>query len=327
MTRHLLAVAAAAALIPAGAAEASSLHGVVVHRNHRAHSFVVANANGRMAAVHATRSPRVGSRVSLKATKLANGTYRGSRIRGHGRAHRARLRGIVTFVDRANRRFTLSSRGVSLLVRLGKRPRQASDPTLPAPGDDVTVTTDLDQSDDSTVVTDPSTIQVGQTPAPAGAPIQLEGTVLAIDQTTRTLMLSADDDNASGQAISVVLPDTFDITAFHVGDEVELLATLNADGVSYTAVSSSGDDNAQQAEDQGDDQGDHAQGDNAQGDDNQGEDNQGDDNAQGDDTQSGDTPQSTPTTPPSGSDGSGDQQDGGSGHDGGGDGGGGGHGD
>src|SRR3954453_11537950 len=107
MTRHLIAVAVAATLLPAGAAEAKSLHGVVVHRNHRAHSFVVANASGRMAAVHATRSPRVGSRVSLKATRLANGTYKGARIRRHGHAHRARIRGVVTFVDRANHRFTL----------------------------------------------------------------------------------------------------------------------------------------------------------------------------------------------------------------------------
>src|SRR4051794_20197088 len=111
MTRHLLAAATAAALLVTGVAQASSLRGTVVHRNHRAHSFVVANATGRMTAVHATRSPRVGTRVTLKATKLANGTFRAGKVRRHGRAHRARIRGVVTFVDSAHNRFTLSSRG------------------------------------------------------------------------------------------------------------------------------------------------------------------------------------------------------------------------
>src|SRR4051812_43126411 len=272
MTRHLLAAAAVAALLVTGVAQASSLHGTVVHRNHRAHSFVVANANGRMAAVHATRSPRVGSRVSLKATRLANGTYRAGKVRRHGRAHRARIRGVVTFVDRTHHRFTLSDRGVSLLVRMAHRSRDAGD-DMPEAGDDVTVKTDLDSSDDSTVVAS-GPVQTDPTPAPAGQAVELEGVILAIDQTTRTLTLSADDDNASGQTVSVVLPDTFDISAFHVGDELEILATLNPDGATYTAVASSGDDNAKEADDEGDDQG---------------EDNhtQGDDNDQGEDGQQG----------------------------------------
>lgn len=260
MTRHLLAVATAAALTVTGVAQASNLHGTVVHRNHKAHSFVVANAAGQMSAVHATRSPRIGSKVSLKATRLTNGTYKGAKVRAHGRAHRARIRGIVTFVDRAHNRFTLSSRGVSLLVRMAHRPRQAgTTTTLPSPGSDVTVTSNLDQSDDSTVVTTPGSVQSSPTPPAAGTPVSLEGTILSIDTTTRTLMLSADDSNASGQAISVTLPDTFDITAFHVGDQIEILATLNSDGTTYTAVASSGDQNAQQADNQGEDQGDSQQ--------------------------------------------------------------------
>jgi phage baseplate assembly protein gpV len=256
-TRHLLAVASVAVLVPTGAAQASSLKGTVVHHNHKAHSFVVANASGRMSAVHATRTPRVGSKVTVTASQLANGTFNAARIHARGRAHHARLRGIVTFVDRRHRRFTLSDNGASVLVRFA-RTHKARQADLPTPGSQVTVVSDLDRSDDSSVVTTPGAVQTDQAPS-AGQPVDIEGSILAVDTTSRTLTISADDDNASGQAISVVLPASFDITRFAVGDEIEIAATLNPDGTSYTALASSGDDNADEADNAGDAQGDDNQ--------------------------------------------------------------------
>lgn len=246
MTRSLLAALVVAALLPAAAADAKVLKGTVVHRNHGAHSFVVAGRSGRLSAVHARHTPRLGRLVTVKARALSNGTFSTKSFKVRGRSDRARLAGTVTFVDAPSRTFTLSDEGASILVHV-------ADETiaLPAVGDVVRVVANLDQSTATTV----EATAVRVLPAPAADTVKLEGVVLAIDQTTRTLTLSADDSNVSGQAVSVVLPATFDITRFAVGDRVELLATLNSDGATFTAVSSSGDDNVAEADDQGDDQG------------------------------------------------------------------------
>jgi uncharacterized membrane protein YgcG len=246
MTRRLLVGLLATALLPAAAADANTMKGTVVHRNHKAHSFVVAGRSGKLRAVHSTRTPAVGRQVSFRARQLSNGTFSTKSFKVRGRSDRARLVGTVTFVDSASRTFTLSDDGASILVHV-------ADETiaLPAVGDAVRVIANLDDSTASTVEATGVTVL----PAPPANAVKLEGVVLAIDETTRTLMLSADDSDASGQAVSVALPDTFDITAFHVGDRVEMIATLNPDGTTFTAVASSGDDNATEADDQGDDQG------------------------------------------------------------------------
>jgi Cu/Ag efflux protein CusF len=86
--------------------------------------------------------------------------------------------------------------------------------------------------------------------------VDLEGTVRSIDEKAGTLTLSADDAEETGAAtVTVHVPDTFDLSAYSVGDELQLTATLNADGT-YTAVSSSDDGDANQADDSSDDQGD-----------------------------------------------------------------------
>ncbi|MEA2253096.1 MAG: hypothetical protein QOG70_3338 [Solirubrobacteraceae bacterium] len=85
--------------------------------------------------------------------------------------------------------------------------------------------------------------------------IELEGIVIALDESTRTLTLSADDDGESSGTIAVNLPDGFDLAAFAIGDVVEIEATLNDDGT-YTAVRSSHDDSVDEADGTDDDQGD-----------------------------------------------------------------------
>jgi hypothetical protein len=263
----MLSGAVVALAIAAPAANAKTVQGTVVHGNHRSHSFVVADQRGKLSAVHATRSPRIGSRVSLSAVSLANGTYKAGAIKVRGHAHRARVRGVVTYVDRAHGAYVLSAHGVSMLVRGSRssahRARAASD-SLPAIGQDVSVVASLDDSSDQELVADPSTM----TTSAATGPVKLEGIVQSVDPATRTLTISADDDDALGQSIKVSLPASFDLTRFAVGDEVELAATPNSDG-SYTALASSGDDNEQDAADTGDDQGDSGQlgdnGDNGRG--------------------------------------------------------------
>lgn len=258
-TKHSIGLAAAlvaaALAVPAGAS-AAAIRGTVVHQSPRSHSFVVADAHGGLTAIHAARSPKVGRRVVVQASRLRNGTYNAARTRVAGVARRARLRGTVTYADRGRRAFVLSTRGASLLVHAGGRRRgraRAAD-ALPAVGANVTVSATLGAQGD--VVAQ----QVSNEGAAHGT-VDLEGTVRSIDEGAGTLTLSADDAEETGAAsITVHVPDTFDLSAYSVGDELELTATLNADGT-YTAVGSSDDGDAQQADDSSDDQGDDGSGD------------------------------------------------------------------
>lgn len=276
-----LSLAAVAALAAAGSASAATLKGTVVHRSSNSHSFVVADAHGAMTAIHASRTPGVGRKVVVRARQLRNGTFAATSIRRGARVHRARVRGVVTYVDHRKGAFVVSARGVSLVVRNRRataRAAAATDPstTLPDPGTTVTVTTTVDDQGD---LENEGVQDQGQTTEPT----DLEGKILSIDTAARTLTLSADDnEDLAGASVVVHLPDTFDMTAFQVGDQVEIKATLQPDG-SYLAVGSSQDANKQEADSSGDDQGDNSQSGDNNGADDHGADNgtqqQGDDDA------------------------------------------------
>jgi hypothetical protein len=244
-----LSVAIAAVLALAAPASAATLRGTVVHRNARAHSFVVAGRHGALSAIHARRSPRPGSIVSVAARRLRNGTFAAQRIRLLGRSNRARMRGVVTFVNRRNGTFVLSARGASILIHRHRAGAATAADATPSVGDQVEADGTVDDQGD---VEDNQTTVQGQ----ANGPVDLEGTVLAVDTTARTLTLSADDDNESGASITVDVPTTIDISAFSAGQEVELVGTPNGDGT-FTLVGSSEDGNQQQAQSGQDDQGDN----------------------------------------------------------------------
>jgi hypothetical protein len=209
----------------------------------------------------------------VRARRLRDGTYLATRIRsGHLRRH-ARLRGTVTFRRRSRHMFVLSARGVSLVVRGGHRHARAASAGLPPLGHDVSVRVRLRHGDaELEGVTDNGEDD---------GTVELEGVVQSVDVTGRTLTLSADDEDESGETVTVLLPDGFDPSSFQVGDEVEFIATLNADGT-YTAVSSSDEGNAEEADDPSDDQ---------EADDDSDEDQAGD-NEPGDSNESGDSGES-----------------------------------
>lgn len=233
----------------AGVAEAKTVRvkGAVVHRNHRAHSFTIADRAGHLYAVHAARAPRIGSEVSLVAVSLRDGTYRLEREHGAGRAsHRLRLRGVVSHVDRRAGDFTVSDAGVSMLVTSPRRGARAAD-ALPSVGEDVVATSTVDDQGD---LQEQSVQDLGQS---AGG-FDLEGTIVSVDTTARTLTVTADDEDQSGQTVTVTVPSSFDITSYFAGQEVELLVQPATDGT-YTLIGSADDASAQTADDQGDDQG------------------------------------------------------------------------
>jgi hypothetical protein len=230
MRRTLVfALAIAAALALAGPAGAKTLRGTVVHRNAHAHKLVIATRSGRMVAIHTRRVIRAGRVVRVS----------GRSIRVVGRSRHARLRGTVTYVNRHRRLFTLSARGASVLVhrRSARMARMASD-DMPSSGSQVAVSADID--DDGDVEAKDVKDEGEDTDG-----IELEGKVLAVDTGARTLNVSADDEDESGDAVVVHVPDSFDLNQFKVGDEVELVVTKESDGT-FTlqkADDDEGDDN------------------------------------------------------------------------------------
>jgi hypothetical protein len=249
------AVAVVAAAGTAGAAQAAVVHGTVVHRNGRAHSFVVADHAGHLFAIHAARTPRLASGVTVSVRRLRNGTFAARRIQVLARPAGAgvHLRGVVSFVDRRHGTFTLSARGVSMLVRAGGGARAARmADALPAVGAIVTATGTVDDQGDLNE-------QTVQTDGTDTGSIDLEGAVLAVDATAGTITVSSTDDEQTSGLIVVSVPSTLDISLFTVGQEVELQVTAQPDG-SYVLAGSSSDEGAQGADDQGDQQGDQGDG-------------------------------------------------------------------
>jgi hypothetical protein len=247
-TGALVAVASVAAVLGAAApAGAQALGGTVVHHNRHAHSFVIATRGGALRAIHARSLPGVGRTVHVEARALRNGTFVAHRVHVGARRRRVRLHGTVSFADRRTGRFVLSSDGVSLLLRTRRgRGAHAANTSVPAPGTTVNVEAELPAGGTPTAQT--------VTPTGADFTIHVEGTVLAVDETARTITLSADDDEQSGAQLTISVPAAIDLTTIAPGQEVELLVALRSDGT-YALLGIAGDDGAKQADDQGDEQG------------------------------------------------------------------------
>jgi hypothetical protein len=157
------------------------------------------------------------------------------------------VRGVVTYSNRLRGLFTVSARGVSLLVKKGHRGRAtAADNSIPSVGTKVQVDVILDDQGnlEEQDVTEEGT---------AHDTMDLEGQVLSVDTAANTISVSADDSDESGAALVVHVPDA---SKFQVGEEVEITVTGPAADGSFTLVQSSGDDNEQEADNSSDDQGD-----------------------------------------------------------------------
>jgi hypothetical protein len=236
-----------AALASPSVSAAAPLKGTVVHANKRAHSVVIADSRGRLDAVHVLRMIAPGQTVALSIRKLRDGTFAGSKVRTGRRVHRTRLRGRVTYVNQQMGVFVVSARGASLLVHKHRRAKlaalaaSAASDGLPAVGTEVTVSGTIDHQGDLIAE---SVNNDGQHSNYA----DLEGVILSVDTAARTVTISADDnDELAGASIVVHLPMTFNISSYQVGQVLEVVATLNPDG-SYTAVETSDDDSAEQAD-------------------------------------------------------------------------------
>ena len=121
MRRALLFAVAMAALVAAPTAAAGSFSGVTVAKDAKRKSVVVVSGDSVRtvrAGAQYTRV-RVGQRVVVRASRLADGTYQAARLRPAGRAQRIRFGAVVVKNDRAHRRLILSAGGSVFAVRTG----------------------------------------------------------------------------------------------------------------------------------------------------------------------------------------------------------------
>jgi hypothetical protein len=104
--------------------------GTVVHLSHGGRGYVVATSDGQLLAFHTPKAPTtLGDRLKVTVRALQNGTFqeRSTKLLGH--ADKASFQGTVTFADQQAGTYTVSVRGVSLLVHLPP----VTDPAAPVP--------------------------------------------------------------------------------------------------------------------------------------------------------------------------------------------------
>ena len=216
-------VAALAIAFPAGAG-ADVFNGIVIAKQKNRHALVVASRTG---AVHTVRTKRmgirVGARVRVTGTALRDGTYRASQLSVRGRAHRARVRGVV--VRNLRSRYLVSAGHSVFAIHTGRRLAAAGGGNPRQPGDqiDATVTVaangELDEDEAE---------EVGHADK-----IELEGKVVSVTAPTAGSPGSIKV-QVGGLTFDVVVPAGFTLPTLNPGDRVELKATV--EGTTLTLV-------------------------------------------------------------------------------------------
>ncbi len=116
--------------------EDETFHGVVLHVNPAAGSYALAGPGGALNVVHSAKAPQPGARLSVPVRPLFNGTFAEAGPHAKtGKRGQVAVSGTVTYLDPtpAAPTYTLSSRGVSVLVHVHPDPEGAP-PSLPGLG-------------------------------------------------------------------------------------------------------------------------------------------------------------------------------------------------
>lgn len=230
----LLLVSTAALLALPGVAQAARMHGVVVKVDRQSRSIAVAQARGRVALVHGAspQALRLGSRVTLTARRLANGSYAGAQIAATGASKRTNVRGIV--LRRSANGFALSASGAVLSIRMRSSFRMtASALSGPPVGSRVDVDVEIGSG------------ALGATGASVLDPHAANGSIkgrLSIG----TGKITVSDD---GVSLTLAVPAGFDLSHFKNGQEVIAQFSRQPDG-SLTLTSLAADDDVAKADDE-----------------------------------------------------------------------------
>jgi hypothetical protein len=253
-----LCIASLGVLGIAVAAQAKAVKGTVVHHDAKAGSFIVAGKHGRLYAVHSASSPALGSKVAVKVRKLKNGTFASTKAPRSGK-HQSSVRahGTVSHVNGAAHSFTLSARGVSMIVD-----QKVGSPAPPV-GETVTVTGPVDDENEGQIEEEDLQEEGEDTNG-----FSVEGVILEINEGARTLTIGNEDNQGDEQSeleekLIVHVPESLSFSVFMVGQEVELNVKPLGNN-EFELLGSSDDEGEQGAEDNEDEQGE-------QGDENEGE--------------------------------------------------------
>ncbi len=206
--------------------EATALAGTVAHVNKAAGSYSLAIKGGELVPVHASKLPQAGSKLSVEAVQLANGTFaeEGERER-KGAAKVASVRGVVTDVneDPAAPAYTLSGRGASLLVRVEPDPTGAM-PELPPRGAYATVEASIEPGADL------AQRKIELEPGEPSTYLDLAGIYAGPDPETGQLLLSSDDTRAGKRDLQLTVPARIKTTKLEAGDSYLATAEIKPDG-------------------------------------------------------------------------------------------------
>lgn len=243
--------------------EATELKGVVVHANEPAGSYALAIAGGELVPVHARELPAPGAKLTVTASRLANGTFAEEEKpkQGGGKAAQAIFRGVVTYADPdpADPVYTVSGRGASLLVHAPPDPTGAV-PMLPAVGTYVNVTVGIEQRQAPQVEGQPPRDvlverKVEVEPGEPATYLDLAGIVGQDLPETGQILFSADGVRESEADLTLNVPPTIDTAKLKPGDSYLATATVEEDGTLELA-GIAGDERAKGADDDASAQGD-----------------------------------------------------------------------
>jgi CheY-like chemotaxis protein len=142
----LLVGIATLALAGAGQALAAGLKGTVLTKERARHALVIAGDSATVRTVRVTGAYRLrpGARISSKAARLRDGTYRAGAVRRVGRAARARINGTVLRTRRGG--YFLSAGKSVLFIRNRAARPMSTEGSGPRRGDNIVVRVSISQS-------------------------------------------------------------------------------------------------------------------------------------------------------------------------------------
>jgi hypothetical protein len=237
-------VAIAAIFLTPALAHAGTIRGTVTAKQASRHVLVMALGHGHVMTARVSsrqlQRTKIGSRLALAGKRLADGSFRVTRLHKLGTAKRARLSVVV--MKSSARRLLVAGGGSAFSIRLSRGTRLLASRGSVHAGEKVDA--DVELTDDGPVGT--KIEGTGEAPL-----IEFSGVVTAMDATSFTA-------SSDGVDTVVELPDGVVLPPIvHVGSEVEIVATITGSTLTLTTIRLD-DDNAQGDEDGGssvDDQG------------------------------------------------------------------------
>jgi hypothetical protein len=222
------------------AAEGTELTGTVADANEAAGSYAVAIEGGELVPVHAAKLPTPGTKLTVIAEQLANGSFgevqKPERVKA--KAKEIEFKGVVTYADPdvpvisrpygreitgTSPGYTVSGRGASLLVHVDPDPSGAL-PELPEVGVYATVTAAiepggaLEQREIEIEAVSPSTY------------LDLAGIVSEVMPESAQILLSADGSGESEADLTLTVPSVIKLPELKVGDSYLATAEVQEDG-------------------------------------------------------------------------------------------------